>query len=488
LLRGVLGLILLCLLCVAAPAGAQQAEYRALWVDVFHDGLRTPQEVDTMLATARSANINTLFVQMRKACDAYYNSRVEPKNPAVQDGFDPLAYLLERAHDTAGGKQRLEVHAWLVTYRARMPHDDLWRDPRHVYQRHPEWLSRTVDGGLEDRNSSDNAGRQILDPGVPDVIDYNLDVVRDIIARYPVDGIQFDYFRYPDCEGAGNVWGYNKTAVERFNRLCGRSGKPAPDDPLWTEFRRMQVEQLVRKVSAHVRLWRPQVKVGAALISYGSVAKGFEASDPYRKVMQDWPRMAAEGWLDLMVPMNYKREHIADQARWHREWAAFLGETARATGRFGVNGIDGETLNSLQGILAQAQATRDLPGIAGLAHYCYAETRREARGVPDTPFFNTLKEQLYAGRAAVPEATWLTRPADGIVKGIVTRGRQRDDGARLRIGGRETLTDGTGFYAFARLKPGKHTVELLDAAGKPAVSREVEVAAGQVAECPVAAR
>jgi uncharacterized lipoprotein YddW (UPF0748 family) len=481
----------LCIVAFAvavAPARAREARYRALWVDVFHDGLRTPQEVDTMLATARSANINALFVQMRKACDAYYNSRVEPKNPAVQDGFDPLAYLLERAHDTAGGRQRIEVHAWLVTYRARMPADNLWRDPRHVYQRHPEWLSRTVDGELEDRNSPDNAGRQILDPGVPEVIDYNLEVVRDILARYPVDGIQFDYFRYPDCEGAGNVWGYNKTAVERFNRLYGRSGKPAPDDPQWTEFRRMQVEHMVRKVCAHVRLWRPQAKVGAALISYGSVAKGFEASDPYRKVMQDWPRMAAEGWLDLMVPMNYKREHIPDQARWHREWAAFLGETARATGRFGVNGIDGESLNDLKGILAQARGTREMPGITGLAHYCYAQTRREARAVPDTPFFNALREQLYPAPVPVPDATWLSRPTEGIVKGIVTRGRERADGVRVRIGTRETLTDGTGFYAFARLAPGNLTVELLDAAGKPAATRQVQIGAGQVAECAMTQR
>ncbi len=487
--RCLLPILLLASLFGAVPSSARaRDEYRALWVDVFHPGLRTRDEVDTMLQAARTANINALFVQVRKACDAYYDSRVEPKNPAVAGGFDPLQYLIRRAHDTSGGNQPIEVHAWLVTYRCRMPNDDLWRDPRHVYQRHPEWLSRTVDGGVEDRKNSDNAGRQILDPGVPAVIDYTLDVVKDILSRYDVDGIHFDYFRYPDSSGAGNVWGYNPVALERFRRIYGRTGKPAPDDPQWSEFRRMQVAHLARKVYAHVRLWRPRVKVSAALIVYGNPAADFEATEPYKGVMQDWPRIAADGWLDLLMPMNYKRERIAAQASAHREWARFLGQTARSTGRFGLNGVDGETLNSLPEILVQASATRMLPGIAGLAHYCYAETRRESRAVPDMDFFQTLRQRLYPSPVRVPEAAWLTRPSQGIVKGIVTVGGRRADGARVRVGRRETITDGTGFYALARLEPGDATVELLDASGRPIASRAVRIDAGRVAEAPLSAR
>jgi len=476
-------LLLTALAFWAAPvssANAASAEYRALWVDVFHDGLRSPQEVDTMLASARRANLNAVFVQVRKACDAYYDSKVEPKNPAVKSGFDPLAYLLRQARNPALG-HRIEVHAWLVTYRAKMPGDELWKSSAHVVQRHPEWLSRTVDGKLED-SFPDNRGRQMLDPGVPEVIDYNLEVVRDILSRYDVDGIHFDYFRYPDSNTPGNVWGYNPVAVERFNKLYGRKGKPAPADPQWGEFRRQQVEFMARKVYAHVRAWRPQVKVSAALIVYGSPSDSFERTDPYKQVFQDWPRIAAGGWLDILMPMNYKRESVPAQAKWHRDWARFLGQTAQSTGRFALNGVDGEQLNTLDGILAQSRDTRRMPGITGIAHYCYAETRKGSGAVPDTAFFDALKKNLYPGLAQPPDMPWLTRPREGIVKGIATSNGKRLDGARVRVGQQTVMTDGTGFFAAARISPGPTAVTLLDGDGNATGRVEVMVKAGGVAE------
>lgn len=479
---------LLFFFCTPSALAARE-EYRAIWVDVFHKGLKTQADVDTMIDTVRAAGYNAIIVQMRKACDAYYNSGVELKNRAVADGFDPLGYIISRAHDTSGNKQRLEVHAWLVAYRCRIPGDNLWQDKRHVYQRHPEWLSKRSDGKTVD--SGENPGRYYLDPGHPEVLDYTLDVVRDLLSRYDVDGIHFDYIRYPEGKGI-SPWGYNETAVQRFNQLTGRSGKPANNDPAWAEFRRRQVYDLVRKVYAHVRAWRPRVKVSAATIVWGSPGKGFESSDAYANIFQDWPRMANDGWLDVIFPMNYKREAVAAQAAAHRDWARFLGEVARQSGRHGVNSSDGEELNKLSGIVAQLTATRGLPGIAGIATYCYAQTRAGMTNkVPDVEFFRTIRDKVFGGQPArIPEAEWLTRPREGLVKGIVTRNGKRVDGGYVKLDdGRLTHTDGTGFYAFARVKPGQHTVTLLDADGKTAVATQtVTVAAGQVAEGPLAAR
>jgi hypothetical protein len=103
-------------------------------------------------------------------------------------------------------------------------------------------------------------------------------------------------------------------------------------------------------------------------------------------------------------------------------------------------------------------------------------------------FFQTLRQRFYPSPARVPEATWLTRPSQGFVKGIVTVGGRRADGARVRVGRRETRTDGTGFYAMARLEPGDATAELLDASGKTVATRAVRIDAGRVAEAPLSAR
>jgi uncharacterized lipoprotein YddW (UPF0748 family) len=54
-------------------------EVRALWVDAFRDGIKTPEQVDQLIQDALTANINTLIVQVRRRGDAYYNHSIEPR-------------------------------------------------------------------------------------------------------------------------------------------------------------------------------------------------------------------------------------------------------------------------------------------------------------------------------------------------------------------------------------------------------------------------
>src|SRR5262245_50224842 len=113
--------VLACLLAAAtlfAPAAAAETvdapELRAVWVDAFHDGFKTPQQVDDLVAWARAANLNALFVQVRRRGDAYFSKSIEPRaeDPDFAPGFDALQYLIDRAH---AGAQPLQVHAWMAT-------------------------------------------------------------------------------------------------------------------------------------------------------------------------------------------------------------------------------------------------------------------------------------------------------------------------------------------------------------------------------------
>src|SRR5204862_1065661 len=77
-------------------------------------GFKTREQVDDLVAWARSANLNALFVQVRRRGDAYFVKSLEPRSedPDLTPDFDALQYLLDRAHQ---GPQRLQVHAWLAT-------------------------------------------------------------------------------------------------------------------------------------------------------------------------------------------------------------------------------------------------------------------------------------------------------------------------------------------------------------------------------------
>src|SRR5687767_10485608 len=94
-----------------APLLAGAQEMRGFWADTFHAGLRNSNETSALVAAARAANCNALFVEVRKRGDAYYRNGLEPVATDVAAGFDPLADLIAKAHS---GTERLEVHAWMV--------------------------------------------------------------------------------------------------------------------------------------------------------------------------------------------------------------------------------------------------------------------------------------------------------------------------------------------------------------------------------------
>src|SRR5438105_4325462 len=54
-------------------------QFRALWVDAFHDGMKSPAQVEKLVADAHRGNLNALIVQVRKRGDAYFNQRDEPR-------------------------------------------------------------------------------------------------------------------------------------------------------------------------------------------------------------------------------------------------------------------------------------------------------------------------------------------------------------------------------------------------------------------------
>src|SRR5262249_24206501 len=145
--------------------------------------------------------------------DAYYLNAQEPRPPqlARQPSFDPLAVTIARAHESG-----LTVHAWInINLVAGL---ELPADRSHVIYRHPEWLMvpRALADDLavvnprspeylERLSSFVRADSAVLEglylsPITPGSAEYTLDVVRNIVKRYDVDGVHVDYIRYPSDE------------------------------------------------------------------------------------------------------------------------------------------------------------------------------------------------------------------------------------------------------------------------------------------------
>jgi uncharacterized lipoprotein YddW (UPF0748 family) len=281
-------------------------------------------DVREMVESTSSAGFNTILVQIRGRADAFYDSRLEPRAETVTDGpdFDPLAYAIDQAH-----ARGIAVHAWVNTHLV-WGTGALPRSPRHLVNAHPEWLAvpKALGRELYTADPSEAAYQARLleyardnlrtvegvysSPSHPEVKDRVYGVWMDLTDRYDLDGIHFDYVRFPSGD-----FDYSSGALKRFRGwasdrlpMARRSTLEAAvgDDPYafvdalpshWDEFRRTHITDLVRRIYQGVKLRRPRMVVSAAVFA--------NQDDAYRNRYQDWPRWLEEGILDVAVPMAY---------------------------------------------------------------------------------------------------------------------------------------------------------------------------------------
>jgi uncharacterized lipoprotein YddW (UPF0748 family) len=306
-----------------AQSVAASGEIRALWV--VRTTLTTPEKIRKMVESARNAGFNTLIVQVRGRGDAYYQSRWEPRAAELKDQpaeFDPLAFTIAEAH-----QRGLKVHAWLNTsLLANL--DSLPDNPRHVFNAHPEWLAvpRPVAAELYHMAPNDpryrerivewsKANRSELEgvytgPANPKVREHIYRIWMDLLQKYPVDGMHFDYVRLasPDFD-------YSRTSLEKFRQWLKPKLTAVERDSLksaqkkdllaatemfkdkFADFQREQITNLVQRIYREVKKRRPEVIVSAAVFANDENA--------YTRRFQDWRRWLKMGILDVACPMAY---------------------------------------------------------------------------------------------------------------------------------------------------------------------------------------
>jgi uncharacterized lipoprotein YddW (UPF0748 family) len=388
------GLTLACLLLVSAhadqsgvPATPARDEVRALWV--VRTSLTSPSAIDEMVTAARAGGFNTLLVQVRGRGDAYYLGGGEPRPSALipQPDFDPLARTLSAAH-SAG----LTVHAWINVN--LVAGSDLPIARNHVVYRHPEWLmvprSMGDDFATLDPTGPEYLGRLVryarsrpseteglyLSPVTPGAIAYTSAVVRDIVERYAVDGVHFDYMRYPNED-----FDYSRETVAAFRRLVSadlsgtermRYEALEKSEPLlytrafadrWRAFRAERLTALLVQLCETVRTARPGAAISAAV-----------SPDPIEAAtrrLQDWPAWLARGLLDIVCPMASDTDNAA--------FASQIAAAREAAGRHAVwAGIGADRLSHEQ-IIDDIRTARRV-GAGGVVLFSYDSLVAPARG------------------------------------------------------------------------------------------------------------
>lgn len=264
---------------------------RGVWVDGFGEGIRSPAEVEQLVAFAVAAGLDSIVVQVTRRGDALANALPLPRADAdlAPRPFDPLAVVCDRAH-----RAGVAVHAWLAA--TPVGHGD------RLDERYGGWLCRRVDGADRDRH-----GIAHLDPGHPDARAFVADCAAILAEHYPVDGINLDRVRYPESSGPDRAeWGYNRLAVSRYTRQTGVDGQPHPEEATWQAWRRAQVSALVEDTAARVRAARGDVAVSTTAVCFGGLERGWQASRAWVECGQDWAGWLRQHTVDRVLVMNYR--------------------------------------------------------------------------------------------------------------------------------------------------------------------------------------
>lgn len=237
------------------------------------------QEFITKLDQAQKIGLNSVFVQVRPKSDAFYSSNINPWSEILtgvqgqHPGFDPMEFMISEVH-----KRNMEFHAWLNPYRITTKGTDLnTLASNHPARLHPNWVITHKDA-------------LYYNPALPEVKEYLVNTVTEIIENYNVDGIHFDDYFYPT--------GYPLSSAE------GRDGAEANQ-------RRQDVNDMIRMVSNAIDRIRPEVEFGVSPVGIwknqlsdpsGSNTKGYEG---YYAVFGDARTWIREGYVDYIAPQIY---------------------------------------------------------------------------------------------------------------------------------------------------------------------------------------
>ncbi len=277
----------------------QKREFRGVWIATVEniDWPSSPnltvdqqkKELIDMLDFMHQAGLNAVMLQVRPAADAFYAKSREPwskwlmgkQGRAPDPAYDPLEFAITEAH-----KRGMELHAWFNPYRATNDNKFSLVSPEHITRTKPEWFF--VYGG-----------KKLFNPGIPEVREYIVKVILDVVDNYDIDGVHMDDYFYPY-----QIAGQHIRDSETFNTYGG-------DYDDINDWRRNNVDQLIKMLGDSIHKHKPHMKFGVS--PFGIWANKFQnpegsetyGGSSYYENYADSRGWIKEGWVDYINPQLY---------------------------------------------------------------------------------------------------------------------------------------------------------------------------------------
>ena len=260
-----------------------KVENRAVW----HRPRETSiDEVKQRLDMLQDININTVYLETYWNGYSIYptNNEIMEHNP-IYNGFDVLQAYITEAH-----ARGIKLYAWVEDFLVG----------QNVAQKKPEWMIESKQG---DRYFKDSLGTKYyyLNPALPEVRDFISGMYKELVKKYDIDGMQFDYMRYPESGDYSNDFGYDSYTRQLFKNYAGADpASLTAEDELWQDwcdFRVGIINSFAYRVISEVKSIKPDIQIS------------IDVWPDYNKTIidtfqnpKDW---ISQDYINTIIPMSY---------------------------------------------------------------------------------------------------------------------------------------------------------------------------------------
>lgn len=276
---------------------------RGVWLtNVDSKALYSRENIQKAVEYCHELGINTIFaVTWNKGMTTYPSQvmkdftgvAIDPELDPGNTGRDPLKELIEAAH-----QYDIKVFAWF-----EFGFSSSYQDQGGtILEKKPEWALKNADGDLCVKNGFD-----WMNALNPDVQNFMLSLILEVVENYEVDGIQGDD-RLPAMPSEG---GYNRQIVKAYKKEHFSQEPPAyHKDFEWIHWRAGKLNEFMKDLYQKVKKADPCCIVSMAPSVY-----------PWSKeqYLQDWPTWVNFGYVDMISPQVYRKD------------SAFYKQTLRET-------------------------------------------------------------------------------------------------------------------------------------------------------------
>jgi uncharacterized lipoprotein YddW (UPF0748 family) len=282
-------------------------EFRGVWIATVENidwpkpkqtSEEQKQQLIDILNDHQETGINAVFFQVRPAADAFYAKSTEPwskwlngKQGVAPDSFyDPLEFAITEAH-----KRGIELHAWFNPYRATNDSKYYALSPNHITNLKPEWFFTY-------------GNQKLFNPGLPEVREYIIHIILNVVDNYDVDGIHMDDYFYPYLIDGQTI--HDADAYAKY-------GSEYSDIRDW---RRHNVDTLIQALSDSIHKHKPHMKFGVSPFgiwanqSQNPEGSATHGGSSYYENYADARKWMQNGWVDYVVPQIYwaRSSHAAN--------------------------------------------------------------------------------------------------------------------------------------------------------------------------------